>query len=88
MEKESFIFYLNDTLKQCVDRAIEIDQQKSDFDNGIAVGYYEVLSRLINQAEVFGILSELDPYLQEFDPHDLLIGKAKSPFDRRNGLGN
>ncbi len=88
MEKESFIYYLNDTLKQCIDRAIQIDQKKSDFDKGVAFGFYEVISHFFNQAEGFGILPELDSYLQEFDPDNLLNGKAKSPFDRGDGLSN
>ena len=85
MEKSTFINFLNDTLKNIIDRAInKVDSNKDEFQKGVQFGYYEAISHFMNQADTFFILDQLDEYLKDFNPDDLLNGKAKSPFERES----
>lgn len=79
MDNEQYINYLNDSLKNIIDSAINIEI-KDDFSNGIKQGYYEAISHLINQSDIFEIKNNLDKYLQNFDPDTLITGEADSPF--------
>ncbi|MEZ4909185.1 MAG: hypothetical protein R2771_16430 [Saprospiraceae bacterium] len=77
-------YFLNDTLKNIIDRAIQLNSEKNkdEFKEGLIAGYYHVLSHIFNQIEIFEIIYDLDEYLKNFDPDDLLTGKAKSPFKK------
>lgn len=66
-------YYLEDTLNQLIDKAIEIREgPNSEFNRGILFGYYETISKLLNQAEAFGISHQLPEKVRDFNPEDLL----------------
>lgn len=66
-------YYLEDTLSQLIDEALEIKKSaNSEFDKGMLIGYYGTILRLLNQAEAFGLFDKLPKDLQEFKPESLL----------------
>lgn len=66
-------YYLSDTLNQLLDEALEIKKSfKSEFYKGKLVGYYEIISRILNQAEAFGIRDKLPKRIRDFDIESLL----------------
>jgi hypothetical protein len=65
------IYYLDDTLKELIQRATEM-KKKDDFNQGRLFGYYESISLLLSQAEAFQIMESLDKEIQEFIPEQLL----------------
>ncbi len=66
-------YYLEDTLNQLLDEALEIKKNTiSEFDKGLLIGYYRVILRLLNQAEAFGISDKLPLKWRDFNPEDLL----------------
>jgi hypothetical protein len=74
-EDAAYRHYLADTVPLLKERALEAKakRQESDFNAGRAVAYYEVLSMLRGQAEVFGLtLDEIS--LGDFDPDRDLLG--------------
>ena len=79
----TYVYFLNDTLKTLISRALELDTENGDdFHKGILFGYYEAISHLLNQAEVFEISKTLDSYLQHFEAEGILTQEAKPPFDK------
>ena len=77
---DTYKYYLNDSLKQLITMAKEIEiTENNDFNNGKLHGYYTAISRLLNQAEAFGILTNLDKEIIDFNPETLL-----SPPDVRS----
>ncbi len=70
---EAIEYYLEDTLSQLIDEAFEEKKNaKSEFDDGVVIGYYRVILRLLNQAEGFGIKDKLPEKIRDFNPEDLL----------------
>jgi len=68
--------YINDSLILLIERANEAKQKnKSDFENGVLMGYYHAITLLLNQASAFRIDSDLRPEVKDFDP-DVLIAPA------------
>lgn len=66
-------YYLSDTLNQLLDEALEIKKNiNSEFEKGKLVGYYEIISRLLNQAEAFGISDKLTERVRNFNLESLL----------------
>jgi UTP-glucose-1-phosphate uridylyltransferase len=66
-------YYLTDTLNQLLDEALEMKNRiNSEFDKGKLVGYYEIISKLLNQAESFGIVDKLPERVRDFNPESLL----------------
>ncbi len=66
-------YYLEDTLNQLLDEALEEKKNaKNEFDNGVLIGYYRVILRLLNQAEAFGIKDKLPVKWRDFNPEELL----------------
>lgn len=77
--------YIQDVLQSIIESALEAKQisetgksQKSNeqraFDDGRALGYYEAVSTLINQARVFNISTTSIPSVT-FDPDKELLRK-------------
>jgi len=65
--------YLQDTLSQLIDEALALKKDGTDeFGKGKLFGYYEVISKLLNQAEAFGIANQLPSKLRGFNPEILL----------------
>ena len=44
----------------------------TEFENGKLQGYYETISKLLNQAEAFGVVDGLPENLCSYCPEDLL----------------
>jgi hypothetical protein len=66
-------FYLCDTLNQLIDDAFELNHNaKNEFEKGKLFGYYEIISRLLNQAEAFNISNILSEKVRDFNPETLL----------------
>lgn len=80
----TYLNYLIDSLRNIIDRSIKVDPTKDEFNKGVQFGYYEVLSHLFNQAENFDILEDLGEYLKNFNPDDILNGKAQNPFEKKS----
>lgn len=77
---------LGDWIKNLIDKALNINDEldKSEFQDGLLQGYYESINHLITQLNAFGLINKLnDEYLKNFDPDDLLTGKAVSPFEKK-----
>lgn len=72
----SFKNYLEDCLQELVERATQSNlaasKTKEDFEQGRSMAYYEVISYLIEQAEVFDIKKELSDKIRSFNPDRLL----------------
>jgi hypothetical protein len=66
---------LNDCIHQQIERANDVDL-KDNFNEGIRFGFYSSISHLLNQAEAFQIINQLDKDIQEFVPEILLQRKA------------
>ncbi len=70
MNMENFI---EEILDQLIREANEIKTSASDdFEKGKLFGYYETISKILNQAEGFGVFDKLPKSLQEFKPESLL----------------
>ena len=86
----NFIYFeiLGDWLKNLIDRAINIESTEGEFQEGVLQGYYEAISHIVTQIDALGLMDKLnDDYLKNFNPDDLLNGKAKSPFERKSSDG-
>lgn len=70
----SYIYYLNDTIRQLIDLAKAI-KETDDYNQGILYGYYASISRLLNQAEAFDIIGNLDKDIQDYNPEKLFSKK-------------
>lgn len=67
--------YLTDVLNQLIEDASRLKQDaRSELEIGILTGYYQVISKLLNQAEAFGLADDLPVHLSGYDPEDLLNG--------------
>lgn len=76
---------LGDWFKNLIDRAIKIESDKSEFNEGLLQGYYESISHIITQLDLLGLMEKLDDdYLRNFDPDDLLRGDVIGPFQDRS----
>lgn len=65
--------YLEDIISQLIEEALELKKNSNDeFERGKLFGYYEVISRLLNQAEAFGISDKIPPKWRDFNPEELL----------------
>ena len=75
--------YLQDVLQTIIERAKEAKQSSKNaqsnrtieqqaFEDGRALAYYEVVSTLVNQADVFGLSHDALPIL-DFDPDKELL---------------
>ena len=52
--------YLRDFLYQLIEDAALLKRSaSSEFEKGVLPGYYQVIARLLNQAEVFGVANRL-----------------------------
>lgn len=81
MSKLDRFILIGDWLKNLIDRAILIDPNESEFNEGLQQGYYESISHIINQIDGLNLKSDLnDEYLENFEPEDIINGKAKQPF--------
>ncbi|WP_158861004.1 hypothetical protein [Lunatibacter salilacus] len=65
--------YIEDSLNQLIDQALELRENgDNEFDKGRLYGYYEIISKLLNQAEAFDISKMLSLKVREFNPESLL----------------
>lgn len=65
--------YIEDSLNQLIDEALDLREiAKTEFDKGKLFGYYETISKLLNQAEAFDISDRLSETVREFNPESLL----------------
>jgi hypothetical protein len=63
--------YLMDVLDQLIETASQI-KADSEFESGRLHGYYETISKLLNQAESFGLSEKLPERLRNYRSEDLL----------------
>ncbi len=75
-DRARYANYLRDFGTVLKERGLEArkrrDTERTEFEEGRLIAYYEVLSTMLNQAEVFEVSAE-DLNLQDFDPdRDLL----------------
>jgi hypothetical protein len=64
---------IEEILTQLIEEAVEIKANATDdFAKGKLFGYYASISKILNQAEAFGLSDKLPENLQEFNPEDLL----------------
>lgn len=68
----TYIFYLNDSIKELIKLAKQIERDDS-FNNGVLFGYYSSISLFLSQAEHFNIFDQLDEEIRIFTPETLLI---------------
>ena len=73
-----YLNYLNDVLKNLIERALAIKAGSEEFNKGVQFGYYECISHLLNQAEIFDIKENLDQVLQDFDTQSILSKKEEN----------
>ncbi|MCI0445114.1 hypothetical protein L0152_18135 [bacterium] len=65
--------YIEDSLNQLIEEALELKENAdTEFDMGKLFGYYEIILKLLNQAEAFGISNKLPVKAREFNPEVLL----------------
>ncbi|HQH19597.1 MAG TPA: hypothetical protein PKZ43_08575 [Bacteroidales bacterium] len=65
--------FIEEILTQLIEEANEIKKNAlDDFEKGKLYGYYESISKILNQAESFGVFDKLPKNLQEFKPEDFL----------------
>lgn len=64
--------YLIDVLYQLIEDAATLKRDaKTEFEKGRLTGYYQAISRLLNQAEVFDVAKNLPLNLREYCAEDL-----------------
>jgi len=67
------INYLNDVFDQLVEESLELKEKANDeFQKGKLFAYYEILTKLLNQAEAFGLANQIDKKWRNFNLEDLL----------------
>jgi len=65
--------YLEDTINQLIEEAFELKRNaQGEFEKGKLFGYYETISKLLNQAEAFGIEDKIPTKWRDFNTEDLL----------------
>ena len=65
--------YLEDTISQLIEEAFELKENvQGEFEKGKLFGYYEAISKLLNQAEAFGITDKIPLKWRNFNPEELL----------------
>ena len=65
--------YIEDVLTQLIEEAKGIKVNKTDdFQRGKLFGYYEAISKLLIQAESFGVAEKLPEHLRDFNPESLI----------------
>lgn len=65
--------YLEDIVNQLIEEAFEIKKNAEDeFERGKLFGYYEIISKLLNQAEAFDIVDKIPSNWRDFNPEELL----------------
>jgi hypothetical protein len=66
--------YLNDVFEQLVEESLELKEMADDdeFQRGKLFAYYEILSKLLNQAEAFGFANQIDKKWRDYPYEDLL----------------
>ena len=68
-------YYLEDIMNQLMEEALELrDKAQDEFERGRLFGYYEIISRLLNQAEAFGISDKIPSKWRGFNPEELISG--------------
>lgn len=73
IQNETYKFFLMDLCTLLKEMAVDAHQErkKSEFNDGIAFGYYQVLSLIENQLEAFQIDSKVVK-MDDFNSEDLL----------------
>ncbi len=65
--------YLEDIINQLIEEALELKENpQGEFEKGKLFGYYEIISKLLNQAEAFGISDKIPSKWHDFNPEELL----------------
>lgn len=65
--------YFNDVFEQLVEESLELKEMTdNEFQRGKLFAYYEILSKLLNQAEAFGLASQIDKKWRDYQYEDLL----------------
>ena len=67
----TYIHFLNDTIKQLIELSKEVDKT-DEYNKGIIFGYYSAISRILSQLESFDIIDELDEEIKNFIPEIIL----------------
>jgi hypothetical protein len=71
--------FLEDILNQLIEEAFRLKKiAVDDFSKGEILGYYHSISKILNQAEAFGLYDKLTKNLQEFNPEELLCNLGKN----------
>jgi hypothetical protein len=65
--------YLSDVLNELIDEAELVKTTaKSEIDEGRLITYYQVISKLLNRAEAFGLAENLPGHVRAYRVEDLL----------------
>ena len=66
--------FIEEILSQLIKEAeeIKVNNASNDFEKGKLFGYYESISKILNQTEAFDVFDKLPKSLQEFNPESLL----------------
>ena len=65
--------FTEEILTQLIEDAFELKASvTTDFERGILYGYYNTITKILNQAEAFGVFDKLPDDLKSFLPEDLL----------------
>lgn len=65
--------FIEDILNQLIEEANEIKiNATDDFEKGKLFGYYFTISKIMSQAEAFGVFEKLPKTLQNYSPESLL----------------
>jgi hypothetical protein len=73
MRNRDLNYYVEDILSQLIDEAIDVRKNiDNEFDKGRLFGYYEIISKFLNQAEAFNIIHDLPMKVRDFNPEDLI----------------
>lgn len=64
---------IEEILSQLIEEATDLKSNTGDdFEVGKLFGYFIAISKILNQAEAFGLIDKLPTSLSEFNPESLL----------------
>ncbi len=67
--------FIEEVLEQLIEDAIKLKEDAvNDFEKGNLFGYYMSISKILNQAEAFGVFEKLPENLKKFNPESLISG--------------
>jgi hypothetical protein len=66
--------YLEDVLTELIREAqlLKSIDNKSDFEISRSTGYYEIISKMLNQIESFNLTNQISNKITDFNPEELI----------------